>query len=178
MYLMHEREPVLRRQRGLCLDPMKLTAFTDYSLRVLVYLAAEPERRATVAEIADAFGISDSHLTKVVHLLGKQGWIDTVRGKGGGLLLARSPQDIRIGKVVRDTEGAARPAECFELDGGHCVISSCCRLKGVMAEAVKAFYAVLDGYTLADLVHPRATLSRMLFIDRPRRPAPARSATP
>ena len=118
---------------------MKLTAFTDYSLRVLIYLAADTTRRATIAEIADSFGISENHLVKVVHFLGKQGWIETVRGKGGGILLAMPPGQVSVGKVVRDTEGAAMPAECFSVDGGNCVISDVCRLKGVLGEAVNAF---------------------------------------
>jgi Rrf2 family nitric oxide-sensitive transcriptional repressor len=143
---------------------MKLTGFTDYSLRVLIYLAAEPSRRATIAEIAKAFNVSENHLTKVVHLLGKQGWIETVRGKGGGMLLAKEPQDICIGKVVRDTEGAAMPAECFAVDGGHCVISTCCKLKGVLAEAVNAFYSVLDHYTLADISRNRQVLGKVLML--------------
>ena len=108
---------------------MKLTAFTDYSLRVLLYLAANSGRKATIAEIATAFGISEHHLVKVVHFLGKRGWIATVRGKGGGMTLAMQPKDICLGQVVRDTEGAAVPAECFEADGGHCVLSGCCGLK-------------------------------------------------
>jgi Rrf2 family nitric oxide-sensitive transcriptional repressor len=143
---------------------MKLTTFTDYSLRVLIYLGAEPSRRATIAEIAAAFDVSENHLTKVVHLLGRQGWIETVRGKGGGMQLARKSQDICIGKVVRDTEGADMPAECFAVDGGDCVISRSCRLKGVLAEAVGAFYSVLDQYTLADLVRNRGALGRILMI--------------
>jgi len=143
---------------------MKLTGFTDYSLRVLVYLAARPSQRATIAEIAEAFEVSEHHLTKVVHLLGKQGWIDTLRGKGGGMLLAKQPHEICIGAVVRDTEGAAVPAECFAPDGGHCVISSCCRLKGVLGEAVDAFYAVLDRYTLADITRNRQVLGRVLML--------------
>ena len=143
---------------------MKLTTFTDYSLRVLIYLAAAPVRRATIAEIAQAFGVSENHLTKVVHLLGREGWIDTVRGKGGGILLAKAPQDISIGKVVRDTEGPALPAECFAVDGGHCVIANCCRLQGVLGEAVAAFYAVLDGYTLADITHNRRILGKVLML--------------
>ena len=143
---------------------MKLTGFTDYSLRVLIYLAARPSHRATISEIAKAFDVSEHHLTKVAHLLGKRGWIDTVRGKGGGLLLARQPHDICIGKVVRDTEGAAVPAECFDADGGHCLISSSCKLKGVLAEAVSAFYSVLDHYTLADITRNRQVLGRMLVL--------------
>ena len=143
---------------------MKLTAFTDYSLRVLIYLAADTTRRATIAEIAEAFGISENHLVKVVHFLGKQGWIETVRGKGGGILLAMPPAQVSVGKVVRDTEGAAMPAECFSVDGGNCVISGACRLKGVLGEAVKAFYAVLDRYTLEDISRNRQTLGRVLMI--------------
>lgn len=143
---------------------MKLTAFTDYSLRVLIYLAADTTRRATIAEIAESFGISENHLVKVVHFLGKRGWIETVRGKGGGISLAMPPEKVNVGRVVRDAEGAALPAECFSADGGHCVITSSCRLKGVLGEAVKAFYAVLDGYTLADISRNRQALGKVLMI--------------
>jgi Rrf2 family nitric oxide-sensitive transcriptional repressor len=143
---------------------MKLTAFTDYSLRVLIYLAIDTTRRATIAEIAKAFGVSENHLVKVVHFLGKQGWIETVRGKGGGIRLAMSPQQVNVGKVVRDTEGAAMPAVCFSDDGDRCVIDGSCRLKGVLGEAVKAFYAVLDRYTLEDISRNRQTLARILMI--------------
>ena len=146
---------------------MKLTAFTDYSLRVLIYLAADPERRATIAEISSSFDIKENHLTKVVHFLGKQGWVTTVRGKGGGLLLAKAAKDICVGRVVRDTEGAAMPAECFSAEDNHCVISHCCRLKGVLGEAVNAFYAVLDRYTLADISRNRHTLSGVLHFHSP-----------
>ena len=143
---------------------MKLTAFTDYSLRVLIYLAADTTRRATIAEIAKAFDVSENHLTKVVHFLGKQGWIDTVRGKGGGIRLAMPPQQVSVGKVVRGTEGAAMPADCFAEDDDRCVIDGSCRLKGVLGEAVKAFYAVLDRYTLADLSRNRQSLGKVLMI--------------
>ena len=141
---------------------VKLTTFTDYSLRVLIHLAAGPNRRFTVAEIARAFGISANHLVKVVHFLGRQGWIATVRGKGGGILLARPPGEIRVGDVVRDTQGAAMPAECFAPDGGSCVLGGACRLKGVLREAVVAFYAVLDRYTLADLAAEPQALAVVL----------------
>jgi Rrf2 family nitric oxide-sensitive transcriptional repressor len=143
---------------------MKLTAFTDYSLRVLIYLAADPNQRATIAEIAAAFGISENHLVKVVHFLGKRGWIDTVRGKGGGIQLAMAAAAINVGRVVRDTEGAAVPAECFLPAGGACAITPVCRLKNVLAEAVKAFYLVLDGYTLADIARNRQALAKVLMI--------------
>ena len=149
---------------GAARMPMKLTAFTDYSLRVLIYLATDTSRRATISEIAESFGVSENHLIKVVHFLGRQGWIETVRGKGGGILLARPAEQINVGKVVRDTEGAAVPAECFAEDGGSCVIDGCCRLKGVLGEAVKAFYAVLDHYTLADLVVNRRALGKVLMM--------------
>jgi len=143
---------------------MKLTSFTDYSLRVLIYLAAAPSRRATIAEIATAFDVSENHLTKVVHLLGKQGWIETLRGKGGGMQLAKAPEDICIGKVVRSTEGPDLPAECFALDGGNCLISGSCKLRRALAEAMTAFYAVLDDYTLADISRNRGVLARILMI--------------
>ena len=146
---------------------MKLTSFTDYSLRVLMFLATNPERRATVAELSAAFDIKENHLTKVVHFLGKQGWVTTLRGKGGGLLLARPANEIRVGRVVRDTEGAAMPAECFSVEeDSRCPISRCCRLKGVLAEAVDAFYAVLDGYTLADIARNRNVLAGVLHFHR------------
>lgn len=147
---------------------MKLTAFTDYSLRVLMYLAADPDQRATVAAIAGAFGVSENHLVKVVHFLGKHGWITTVRGKGGGISLARPAAEIRVGRVVRDTEGSALPAECFGPGGGQCAISSCCKLQDVLGDAVKAFYAVLDRHTLADITRNRLALARVLLI-RPER---------
>jgi len=143
---------------------MKLTAFTDYSLRVLMYLAADPTQRATIAEIAAAFDISENHLVKVVHFLGKSGWIQTLRGKGGGIQLALRPDMINVGRVVRDTEGAALPAECFLPEGNQCVITPACRLKNVLADAVKAFYLVLDQYTLADISKNRQALAKVLMI--------------
>lgn len=155
---------------------MKLTTFTDYSLRTLIYLAAQPERRATIAEIAGAFDISEHHLTKVVHFLGKCGWLANVRGKGGGMSLAMDAGEICVGDVVRQTEGAALPAECFSEEGGHCSITSVCRLRKVLGEAVEAFYAVLDGYTLADIARNQRALAGILFVDRPERFASARGA--
>ena len=146
---------------------MKLTSFTDYSLRVLIYLAADTERRATVAGIAQAYGISLHHLTKVVHFLGKQGWVATTRGHGGGLGLAVPPEEIGVGRVVRATEGQAQAAECFGDTPDSCSIARICRLRGVLAEAVEAFYRVLDDHTLADLVHNRGALAQVLhFVPR------------
>jgi Rrf2 family nitric oxide-sensitive transcriptional repressor len=148
---------------------MKLTAFTDYSLRVLMYLAADPGRRATIAEIAAAFDIKENHLTKVVHFLGKGGWLRNVRGKGGGLELARSPQQIVVGGVVRATEGAALPAECFGDDAERCCLHRICRLRAALARAVDAFYAVLDDCTLEDVTANRPALARVLFVEPPGR---------
>ena len=143
---------------------MKLTAFTDYSLRVLMYLAADPTQRATIAQIAAAFDISEHHLVKVVHFLGRQGWLTTLRGKGGGLQLAQPPEGINVGRVVRDTEGLALPAECFLPEGNQCVLTPVCRLKNVLAEAVRAFYQVLDQYTLADISKNRQALAKVLLL--------------
>lgn len=148
---------------------MKLTTFTDYSLRVLIFLAAQPGRRATIAEIASAFEVKENHLTKVVHFLGQVGLLTNVRGKGGGLDLARDPKDIVIGDVVRETEGSVVPAECFGENPGNCCIAPVCQLRGVMQEAIDAFYGVLDACTLEDLARNRPALAQAIFIDRPAR---------
>lgn len=153
---------------------MKLTSFTDYSLRVLIYLAAQPQRRATIAEIAHTFAIKENHLTKVVHFLGQNGWVATVRGKGGGLSLALPATQIPVGAVVRQTEGADVPAECFDTESdaghGHCAIARICRLRAVLAEAAQAFHSVLDRYTVADLVHNAPAIQAMLALPVNRRP--------
>lgn len=154
---------------------MKLTAFTDYSLRVLIFLATAGERRATIAEIAAAFDVSQNHLTKVVNLLARKGWVETLRGRKGGIVLARAAEAIRIGRVVRDTEGAAVPAECFETGTSHCAIAHCCRLKGVLHEAVEAFHAVLDRYTLADLAAQPQAIVQVLHLQHPPRPPATRT---
>ena len=145
---------------------MKLNVFTDYSLRVLIFLAAEPGRRATIGEIAAAFAISDHHLTKVVNFLGKAGYLANTRGKGGGLRLARPASEIGVGEVVRRSEGPDQPAQCFDGRAQACAISGVCRLAGVLAEAMAAFHAVLDRYTLQDLVHNRDSLASLLFAER------------
>jgi Rrf2 family transcriptional regulator, nitric oxide-sensitive transcriptional repressor len=132
---------------------------------VLIYVAAQPKRRATIADIAAAFDVSENHLTKVVHFLGKTAWLSNVRGKGGGLELAMPPELIGVGKVIRETEGVAMPAECFGNDGSDCCIANVCGLRGVLGEAVRAFYGVLDRYTLADLVRNREVLAQTLFTE-------------
>jgi Rrf2 family nitric oxide-sensitive transcriptional repressor len=140
---------------------MKLTTFTDYSLRVLIYVATARDGRATIAEVARAYGVSEHHLVKVVHLLGREGLLLNTRGRGGGLALARAAREINVGAMVRLTEGRDIPAECFREDG-HCGIARVCRLARVLDEAVAAFYRVLDGYTLADLVENRRALVAIL----------------
>jgi Rrf2 family nitric oxide-sensitive transcriptional repressor len=143
---------------------MRLTAFTDYSLGGLIFVAAAPDGRATVPQIAQALEVSENHLVKVVHFLGQCGFLATTRGRGGGLRLGRPAADINVGDVVRQAEGDAVPAECFTEATNTCVITRGCRLRGVLKEAVSAFEGVLDRYTLADLVHNRSGLQRVLRI--------------
>lgn len=137
---------------------MQLTRFTDFSLRVLIHLGTHPDIQATVAAIADEHAISRHHLTRVVYQLGIKGYIETVRGKGGGFRLARRPDQIRVGDVVRDTETGFELAECFRPGNTTCRLLPACALKPVLAEAGRAFLASLDQYTLADLLPARQGL--------------------
>ena len=130
---------------------MRLTTYTDYSLRVLMYVAAKPDGRSTIREIADAYGISHNHLMKIVFELGRHGLLENLRGRSGGIRLARPAEEIRIGEVVRFTESDMALVECFGA-ANHCAISAPCRLKGALNQALEAFLAVLDRYTLSDLV--------------------------
>lgn len=130
---------------------MRLTTFSDYSLRVLMYLGAQPERLVTISEIAAGHGISESHLMKVVHYLGQCGLIETIRGKGGGLRLASAPQDIVLGDVIRNTESDFTLVECFGTNA-TCRIQGACQLNTILREALNAMFLALDGYTLADLL--------------------------
>lgn len=129
---------------------MRLTRYTDYSLRTLIYLGLREPQQSSIAEIARAYGISESHLTKVVHQLGRSGFIRTTRGRGGGLRLGRTAAEITVGSVVRQTEEDLALVECFA--GGACAITAPCRLRRVLGEALAAFLAVVDHYTLADLI--------------------------
>ena len=130
---------------------MRLTTFSDYSLRVLMYLAAAREKRATIAEIARAFAVSEHHLVKVVHLLGREGILLNTRGRRGGVRLARPAAEINVGEVVRLTEGGDMPAECFDRKTNTCVLAGGCGLQRVLGEAVARFYAALGEYSVADL---------------------------
>lgn len=146
---------------------MRLTVFSDYTLRVLIYLGVRGQELSTIAEIAEAYGISRNHLMKVVHHLGQSGYVETTRGKGGGLRLAKDPAEINVGAVVRSTEGGSAIVECFDAEESGCQIQSACLLQGVFRQAVEAFFQVLDRYTLVDLLRPQQRLARLLLDDRP-----------
>ena len=141
---------------------MKLTTFSDYTLRVLMFLALNRERLATIPEIAAAYAISENHLMKVVHQLARAGVIESVRGKGGGIRLARAPEEIRLGQIVRASEGSAPIVECLSDEAGPCRIAPACRLAAVLVRAFDALYATLDEYTLADLVRSPRGLQTLL----------------
>lgn len=130
---------------------MRLSTFTDYSLRVLLYVAAAPEGRATIAEIARAFDISEHHLVKVVHFLGREGLLANSRGRRGGMRLARPAGDINVGAVVRLTEAGDLPAECFDRKTSTCVLSGDCGLQRAFGEAIDSFYTALERHTVDDL---------------------------
>ena len=141
---------------------MKLTSFSDYTLRVLMYLAADPDRLATIPEMAAAYDISANHLMKVVHQLVRSGLVESVRGKGGGVRLARDPASIRLGQVVRQSEGSAAIVECLADPPGACCIAPACRLIGILQQGFAALYDTLDQYTLADLVARPQQLQALL----------------
>jgi Rrf2 family nitric oxide-sensitive transcriptional repressor len=158
---------------------MQLTRFTDYTLRVLISVGLSGERGVTIGEIADQYGISRNHLMKVAHSLGRAGYLETLRGKGGGLRLAIAPGDINLGRVVRETEGPFTVVPCFDAaNPDMCTIAPVCVLKGVLHDALKAFLQTLDGYSLADLLAPKHGLQGLLgaALERNRAPASARPA--
>ncbi len=143
---------------------MRLTTFSDYTLRVLMYLALNREQLSTIPTIAAAYGISENHLMKVVYQLAQAGVIVSTRGKGGGIRLARPPEEIHLGAIVRASEGGAPIVECLSGTDNQCRITRNCRLTGILVEAFAALYAVLDGYTLADLIgNSQPELSRILL---------------
>lgn len=130
---------------------MHITRYTDYSLRVLMYLAVQGDRLATIQEIADSYEISKNHLMKVVHQLNKKGYIETIRGKKGGMRLHMAPNEINVGVLVRETEHDLSIVECHSSNNA-CKISPVCGLQPVFKEALQAFLAVLDRYTLKDVM--------------------------
>lgn len=148
---------------------MRLTQWTDYSLRVLMYCAARAQQDppATITEIADKHGISRSHLTKVVHQLGANGLLETTRGRGGGMRLCKPAEQINVGEVIRQTETDFEMVECFDAQTNQCALSPQCRLKGVLQQATNSYLAVLDGVTLADLIAPPASRSKFAPVAMP-----------
>lgn len=142
---------------------MRLSSFSDYSLRVLIYLAVKGEDLSTVAEIADKYHISRNHLVKVVHNLSTMGLIESFKGKGGGILLSLSPERINIGKLIKDLESDSKLVECFS-DDGNCIINPTCKLKGILKTAERRFYEALSEFTLADIVSNKYKLKESLSI--------------
>ncbi|WP_454884337.1 Rrf2 family transcriptional regulator [Sphingomonas oryzagri] len=135
---------------------MKLTLFTDYSMRVLLYLGARPERLCSIAEVARGYGVSQNHMMKVVNELARSGHVESVRGRFGGIRLGKPPEAINIGAVVRHTEDGFNLVDC-----DSCLVAPACGLTGVLKEALGAFLAVLDKYTLADMLDRRSDLRRL-----------------
>ena len=144
---------------------MRLTLQTDYALRVLIYVGIKVEVLSTIPEIAGQFAISRGHVMKVVHRLGQLGYLETVRGKRGGIRLARAAATINVGAVIRDVEQELGVLGCLQGTPGYCRIEMGCVLRGALRDATNAFLATLDRLTLADLVKPRKALERLIAID-------------
>ncbi|UPM55199.1 RrF2 family transcriptional regulator [Gottfriedia acidiceleris] len=137
---------------------MRLTTYSDYSLRVLIFLSSEPsEKLVNIKDIAEAYDISKNHLMKIIYNLGKMGYIETIRGRNGGIRLAKLPSEINIGEIIRKTEEDFNIVECFE-HGNTCVITPVCSLKHIFNNALEQFLQVLDQYTLDDIVKNNAML--------------------
>jgi len=143
---------------------MRLTAFTDYCLRALIFVALKGDELATIDEIAERYRINRNHLVKVVFRLSQLGYLRTLRGKGGGIRLADDPAKLNLGRLVRQTEQDFSLVECFRERDCQCAIETACVLKSALRVALEAFFAVLDGYTLADLIRPSRSLARLLSL--------------
>lgn len=142
---------------------MHLTAYTDYTLRLLIYLGSEPEGRlSNIKEISSKYGISNNHLSKIVYDMGKLGVIKTVRGRNGGMMLAKKPSEINLGTIVRETEEDLEIAACFNEKRNDCLITPVCKLKHVLNRALQEFLDVLDQYTLEDVIVDRNLLHSVL----------------
>ena len=154
---------------------MRLTTMTDYALRLLMYVAQHPGRLCTISEVAGAYGISEAHLMKITHQLGLAGWLETVRGKGGGMRLAAAPAEINLGAVVRSVEPDFALVDCLATDN-TCRLTGNCRLTGIVSEALRSFMAHLDRHTLADLLPAaRDGAAWLRPVTFAKRPAPART---
>lgn len=148
---------------------MQLSKFTDYSLRVLIYTAAKHPDKVSITELAEAYDISRNHLVKVVNQLANLGYLDTTRGRGGGVLLGQPAVDIIIGDVIEAVEPGFDMAECFKLGRNHCRLTPVCRLKGIMNDAKTAFLRELSRYTLADVVSQPQSILKALASEKVRR---------
>jgi Rrf2 family nitric oxide-sensitive transcriptional repressor len=145
---------------------MRLTQFTDYSLRVLIYLALRPKERTTIDQLTNAYDVSRHHISSVVHHLAKLGYIHFTQGKGGGLTLALNPEQISIREIIENTENDFHIVECFNPEGNACPIEPLCVLKQALSEASKHFLETLEDYTIEDLVeNKKRQLSRLLQIE-------------
>ncbi len=140
---------------------MQLTRYTDFGIRTLMYLALFPDRETLfrIAEITEVFELSPNHVSKIIHHLGKEGYLLTVRGKSGGFRLAKPAEEINLGKLIRVLENSLAPIDCSK---PYCRFTSACKLKGILAEAVEAYLSVLDRYTLADIVRNNQELNGLL----------------
>jgi Rrf2 family nitric oxide-sensitive transcriptional repressor len=145
---------------------MHLTYQTDYAMRVLIYLAVNRGRPMRVADVAESYGISRNHLLKVALRLGSLGYLTAVRGRSGGIALAREPADINLGAVVRGMEDDFGLVECMQKEGGACAISPSCRLRHTVRKALEAFLSVFDSYSLADITENRGALAELLGLPR------------
>lgn len=141
---------------------MRLTVYADYSLRVLMYVGLKEPSLSTIKEISESYAISRNHLMKVVHQLGLLGYLESVRGRSGGIRLALPPSDINIGAVIRQVENDLALVECFDVGASRCRIEPACVLKPILGEALAAFFSVVDGHTLEDLIAPQWRLKRLL----------------
>lgn len=154
---------------------MRMTLHSDYALRVLIYLAVGPDRPVTVGEIAKSYRLSRNHLLKVALNLSRGGFVETTRGRSGGLRLAKPAAEITIGAVIQHLENDSALVECLKAGGGACVISPLCRMRGIFSEAHSAFLAVLDRYTIGDVAVNPGALASLLGIEGDERFTPAGS---
>lgn len=150
---------------------MNITTFSDYTLRVLIYLASHEGEKSTAEKIASCYDISFHHVAKAAQWLAREGYVNSERGRAGGMTLKRNSKDINIGRVVRATEAGTALVECMRADGGSCCISPSCGLKHALAEAREAFYTALEGFTLADIVSEKSALKMLLGINTPTHPS-------
>lgn len=146
---------------------MRLTVYTDYTIRLLIHLAVQGDRAVTIQEVAQHYRISRNHLMKVASRAVQAGYVESIRGRSGGLRLARPAAQIRLGEVIRSTEDDWNLVECFDANRNRCLITKACGLRTILAEALAAYFAVLDSYTLADAVEQRKPLVQLLALNRP-----------